>query len=147
MEIKGNPKVNSDKMTVDGLPIRGWVVMLTDGKNKVQKWMERFKPDKVPEGCVAEPLVEYSAVERAMKAKPMVALEGNLPRNVNGPAPQDRPPAPPGPPAVAPKTINLVVTQGYNDEKLKELRRTCNINRNQGATTIDIAYVLSCLES
>ncbi len=127
---EGSPKVGPEnKHKINGRPILGWVTFqVTAAGEKIRRSIELFMPSKVPEGFVAKPLV----------------LGEELPFNVNGPAPEVKPPLPPA----APRLINIVAATPsmFDEDKLKELRRTCNINRNQGANLIDIAYVLSCLE-
>lgn len=131
MDIKGDPKISPDNMTVDGHPIRGWAVFLEGAGKKVQRWMERYRPTGVPTGHSIEPLVAYS----------------DIPKNVNPPAPAVRPPFPP---AASGKTIVVIKQQEdsaaeFDVAKLKELRRSANMNKNMGATTIPLAFVMECL--
>lgn len=118
--IQGNLKVNPDKATVNGRPIRGWWVGRVTGSHTLREWLELFVPSRLKDGQQARPLV----------------FGDDIPPNVNAPAPAERPPVPPSSPGPV-----TVLPPG-----LQTLKRDCNIAKNSGATTISIDYVLKCLE-
>ena len=133
-KIEGNPKVNPDKLTVNGRPIKGWIVEQVSGNFSLRKWLELFMPGKIPDGHVARPLVYGDDLPEAGKAPPAPpAAPPSLPANVNPPAPAERPPVPPGP------------VTGFDPVKLAELKKTCKINQNMGVKQITIEYVLKML--
>lgn len=159
-EYTGDPKVHPERMRVNGLAIRGWVVeRVTAAGDVLRSWLEPFKPDKVPPGHVARPLVYGDTPEAAAKRL-------GLPVGQNGPAPEARPPVPPPPPVAPPRPTMVVnvntgaatavvaatlasgqpATPKQLHPALQELKRACNMNRNMGNKVIDLNFVIQCLE-
>lgn len=146
-KYEGDPKIHPERLRVDGNPIRGWVVEhVTAAGDVLRRWLEPFKPGRVPDGCVARPLTyaDGGKLPTGPQSRP----------GVNPPAPAVRPPVPPSPPQVTPAPpsgVRLVTQPDGTVVKvlpapLQELKRTCNMNRNSGQTSVPINYVLECLE-
>lgn len=129
----GNPKVNPDNHTVNGYPIKGWVLEKQSGGMRLRCSIELYKPTNPPPGQVARPLTYADDLppRRAASATPQV------PPVVLPPVPT---PAPPMPPVTAPNSGHAP------NPKLAELRRACKMNFNMGNKVIPIDFVLKCLE-
>lgn len=122
-KYEGSPKVNPENHRVNGRSIKGWIVeRLSPGASTALRvWLELFKPDKVPEGCRARPLV-YG--DETLAQAPAEAPAPRPPVAVVVP----KPAAPPGVPP-----------------RLQELRDTCKRNKKMGHPAVTCDYVLACI--
>lgn len=132
-DYSGNPKVNPDNHTVNGYPIKGWVLEKQSGDMRLRCSIELYQPTKPPPGQVARPLTYADDLppRRAAPTAPPAARASMLP---------EPRPAPPMPPVAAPNSGHAP------NPKLAELRRACKMNLNMGNKVIPIDFVLKCLE-
>lgn len=131
-EYKGNPMVSPDGLTCNGRPVKAWILEQPTVAAPIRRSVELYRPSKVPQGQVARPLT-YADVLPPAATMPTAAAPVKPSPSVQVQI---------GKPAAAP-------TSGHDpkSDKLAELRRTCNMNRNMGNKVIPIDFVLKCLES
>ena len=114
-----------DKLKCNGWPVVGWVVnRVSPGAGALRKWLELFKPGKVPADHEVRPLTYADVLPEPVKAAPMPP-----------PAPAERPPTAVQDPIFTPDPFAGVA----------QLRKDCLAIRAKGYPNVAISHVLKLI--